>query len=575
MMPNKTYLGSGFSFRKADAQLKEIQKLIGYGYKNCTRRTYLIRLEEIPIIPLNTLGALVKHGQITLPSGSGGRKSFFKKINQILNNLDGLLPEGCQATGVFENKLNTALDVGFTYAGLQKLKIENDLLEVFRRKSPAFYENAFSRSPLHVGDTGLSAPQYWDSAYQDQIPGGGFHLALIAHFPWIDEQNKICEDIDKIKAFEATLISILLDINSVTLPQPLNENWIEIAIPLPGDKEHFGYKDGITAPLYTSVDTTKSDHGFRNEHALGEIFLGHRRNDGDNLYADLGITRKASFKYSPKIQLQPIPLDEANKVFFKNSSFGVLRKMEQRVSEFNTWVADQAQKMFPPAPPNPGAHTDPDGEKLRQKWLRSKLLGRTPEGVMLTAEMQINDISDKAIKVGLDTKKYEPGMEMGFHQMGDDAKAPNNADPEGRGCPFSSHIRRMNPRDDPVTPFIHRPLLRRGMPYEKGEKRGMLGLFLCADIVDQFEHLVGKWAQNGVMGIPDDSRCRDPLIGNHEPQHNTFYLNSHKDDRLANLAKFVDPFVVTRGCAYIWFPSAIVLRSLDGYMERKLKPNSQ
>ena len=140
---------------------------------------------------------------------------------------------------------------------------------------------------------------------------------------------------------------------------------------------------------------------------------------------------------------------------------------------------------------------------------------------------------------------------------------------------FSSHIRRMNPRDDPVTPFIHRPLLRRGMPYEKGEKRGMLGLFLCADIVDQFEHLVGKWAQNGVMGIPDDSRCRDPLIGNHEPQHNTFYLNSHKDDRLANLAKFVDPFVVTRGCAYIWFPSAIVLRSLDGYMERKLKPNSQ
>ena len=57
----------------------------------------------------------------------------------------------------------------------------------------------------------------------------------------------------------------------------------------------------------------------------------------------------------------------------------------------------------------------------------------------------------------------------------------------------------MNPRKDPIVPLSKRPLIRRGMPYgpkfdqEPDAPRGLLGLFFCASLEDQFEHLLIEW----------------------------------------------------------------------------------
>ncbi|MFO1268729.1 MAG: hypothetical protein U1F67_19375 [Rubrivivax sp.] len=43
-------------------------------------------------------------------------------------------------------------------------------------------------------------------------------------------------------------------------------------------------------------------------------------------------------------------------------------------------------------------------------------------------------------------------------------------DPHGFGCPFASHIRRTNPRQDPLAPSRRRPLFRRGIPYGRSSR---------------------------------------------------------------------------------------------------------
>lgn len=132
-------------------------------------------------------------------------------------------------------------------------------------------------------------------------------------------------------------------------------------------------------------------------------------------------------------------------------------------------------------------------------------------------------------------------------------------DREGHGCPFGAHIRRMNPRKDPVTPFIHRPLLRRGVPYGTVDAtdKGILGLFLCASLEEQFEHLLGSWADNNPVGMPFESSGKDPIIGNHE--HSDKFEVPVPDAAALRLGN-MHAFVKTIGTSYLFFPS---LRTLD------------
>jgi deferrochelatase/peroxidase EfeB len=552
MKKTNPYIGSGRSFSGGNLAVDSIQNIVRSGYKQCSRRVYFLRFADSQLDAVERLKLFLDHGNVQLPRGNEPG---------ILDNLNGLIKQ------LEEEQSCIAIDLGFTFAGLQKLKVKIELLETFRRKSPAFYDNAFSRAQKHLGDTGLSSPELWALRYNDQAPYGGFHMALIAHFPYISGATPPLENSNCILNFEIRLAQSLLVLPATdSLISPLKGDWVEISVPLTEpEKEHFGYRDGITAPIYSSNAPRRDDEGYRAIHALGEILLGHPRNDGDNLYAELGLTRKKN----TKINLQQIPVEEKMKDFFKNSSFGVLRMMEQRVELFEKWVDKQAKSNFLQdaalalAVAKPTSPRDP--YYISKKWIRSKLMGRTPEGVMLTSKMKITDMQDALLiqKTGHHYKM--PGAQAQFHVRDIDGRPTDGDDSQGQGCPFSSHIRRMNPRDDPVTPFIHRPLIRRGMPYTQGNEKGMSGLFICADLVDQFEHLAGAWANHQVLGVPDDSTCRDPIIGNHEPQNNEFYLNSRHNGDEKNKLCFTEPFVITKGCAYIWFPSKPTLLSFKDF----------
>ena len=152
----------------------------------------------------------------------------------------------------------------------------------------------------------------------------------------------------------------------------------------------------------------------------------------------------------------------------------------------------------------------------------------------------------------------------------DDASCARSGEPfdfkedrEGFGCPFGAHIRRINPRSDTIAPARMRPIFRRGMPYgplysegTKHKKRGLIGLFFCASIEDQFEIVMSQWVENKPMGPANRGNAKDPLVGRHDEDSVFRIPREGKSD--IELAGF-QPFVTTLGTAYALFPSRSTL----------------
>lgn len=543
---------------------KNVQPFIRDGYSKCSRRVYFIRFSSKKS---DGVEDFCKNGEIDLNDIPAA---------ELLTRLTHLNPPDF-----------VSFDIAFTYTGLEKLGVKPELLEVFRKKIPSFYENAFLRASKKLGDTGLSDPTEWADIYRKNS-GKGFDLILIAHFgllastdpyiPLSQPPAPRATNTALIAEFESRLIKQIFNLKANdTSALALTANWIEESIPLNTRGIYFGYLDGLTSPQYQLKPKDEKTKVNKNIHALGEILLGYPRNDGDNAFADLRLTPKRTANTDP----QAIPIDEHYKCFFKDSSFGVLRKIQQRTQVFDKWLDDKAEKMvcgdyeWDQIYPSPPTVTRPYNYPfelpfgLTKEWIKAKLLGRTATGMLLTPTSKTTDLLKSALN------QFDKNKEGDFHTASQTGAV---ADAEGRGCPFSSHIRRMNPREDPVTPFIYRPLLRRGMPYTTASKSfgeaevGLSGLFICADIAEQFEHLVGVWANGHVLGVKDASNCRDPLIGNHggdgaAKTRGEFFLNSKAERNPKNqITQFDEPFVVTRGCAYVWFPSVSTLATLTQYL---------
>lgn len=136
--------------------------------------------------------------------------------------------------------------------------------------------------------------------------------------------------------------------------------------------------------------------------------------------------------------------------------------------------------------------------------------------------------------------------------------------PDGLGdtIPRSSHIRRSNPRDDPVVPssMVRRHLLfRRGMPYDDGAHKGMLFMAFCADLQRQFEFVQSQWLGDGATF--DLGAERDPLVGNRSgDEEDPASTVSIGDGAGARIRRALPAFVTTRGGEYLLVPSRSALR---------------
>ncbi|MDC8785688.1 Dyp-type peroxidase [Roseateles koreensis] len=238
--------------------------------------------------------------------------------------------------------------------------------------------------------------------------------------------------------------------------------------------------------------------------------------------------------------------EEADALLDKGT-FLVVRKLRQYVGRLNQTLEDQAATL-----------------NLPKESLLAKMMGRWPDGRPLAAP--------------------EIGAANTFSYADDK---------QGAKCPFHAHIRRANPRTDPIkAPAVPR-LLRRGMSYgpayqQGGQEdtqdeadRGLVFMAYNANLAEQFE-TVQRWIAGGNSsgGYAGQS---DPFLGVAVPK-------TPATDRLPGAAPRVfrfehegkpihlnlgdQPFVELQWGAYFFVPAMTALRQLPAWVELPTFPAS-
>lgn len=278
---------------------------------------------------------------------------------------------------------------------------------------------------------------------------------------------------------------------------------------LPGGRNPFGFKDGLHNP-HVEGSGTPFHPGYGPPVKAGEFIMGYPD--------ELG-----------KTATSPEP-----EVLRRNGTFLAFRKFHTRVAEFRKYLRAQA--------------SSPEEEEL----IAAKIVGRWRSGAPLVLAPDDDDP-----KMGADTNRnnnfsYEDDM-------------------QGLKCPFSSHIRRVNPRDalkDGIVAVNLHLFLRRGTNYgpplpegvleDDGAERGGVFLLIGAHLQRQFEFVQSQWVTNG--DFISHGAEQDPIIGNADGDVIFTIPKRPVRRRLHSLPQFV----AVRGGEYCFMPGLRALKWLAG-----------
>ncbi len=285
---------------------------------------------------------------------------------------------------------------------------------------------------------------------------------------------------------------------------------------VPTTKLHFGYTDGIsTATIRGGPEKYHPDH-----QQPCEPWLFILREDAENYTVpeprELGL----------------------------NGSFAVFKKIETDVVGFENFLQSNKDKIDP-------------------ELLAAKICGRWRNGVPLA----------------LSPNTDSPAGGISPEQMNDFeyVNADGSGDPKGIRCPVGAHIRRVNPRGQPIagqglpggSNNSHR-LIRRGMPYGPaydpakpydGIERGILFYFINSNIENQYEFVQRRWVNDSEFAgaVRLNPKSKDPLIGTQNPAESIFAIPQANGGPPIEV-KGLSTFVTTKAGAYLFLPSITAIK---------------
>ena len=276
---------------------------------------------------------------------------------------------------------------------------------------------------------------------------------------------------------------------------------------LPEGRNAFGFKDGLHNP-HVEGSGSVPQAGSEASIKAGEFILGYADENGETAET-------------------PVPQE-----LRQNGTFMAFRKFHMDVAAFRRYLRAQA--------------SSPEEEEL----LAAKMVGRWRSGAPLVlAPDQDNP------ELGSDRNRNN------VFSYTDDMK--------GLKCPFSAHMRRVNPRDalkDEVVAVNLHHFLRRGTNYgpplpegvleDDGAERGGVFLLIGAYLKRQFEFIQSQWVTDG--NFISHGTEQDPLIGNNDGDGVFTIPQRPARRRLRGLPQFV----TVRGGEYCFIPGLRALRWL-------------
>ncbi|HEX8450405.1 MAG TPA: hypothetical protein VF652_12505 [Allosphingosinicella sp.] len=368
-------------------------------------------------------------------------------------------------------------------------------------------ESTFRSAPdsERIGDVGSSAPSnWWEGRFKGEAVSCFVHLHAVGEAQRESATAEILEE-----ASAAGLTELIPRASGGRLdgaflgPGPAGK----------GARLHFGYVDGLSngKVAWEGAPSPERPIDFRS------VVVGH---------------------YDDRFPCAPAR-DPAAAVL-RDSSYLVFRWIYQDVAAFERFLTQKAPPLFPRLP-----------TAEARELLAAKIMGRWRDGtpLCLSPESPAPDRCEESFDFARDV--------------------------QGLACPVSSHVRVMNPRDQElsgmaVTTGVPQ-IVRRGMPYGpelKGEKddgidRGILGIFVCASIREQFMRLAA-WAQrnNFSNAFPAHGRDQDALIGNRSVPGATKEFRIPKGPAGGGTVTGLPDFVRTKGTQYLLIPSGQALSRL-------------
>lgn len=401
------------------------------------------------------------------------------------------------------------VNVGITSAGLQALGVpaeELARLPVAFREGPA--QAARARAS---GDVGEAAPEKWLLGSPSGSPA---HVMVSVH-AW-------CQ-----KALEDRLS----ELDAAVPARSVIETGRFEAAARGGDREAFGYRDGLSQPRLalgprSRLPGAPSAMDLQPAMPVGALLLG------EGYLNEFG---------APSLGAMPAGL-------VANGTFCAVRILAQDASAFNQLLVAGARRT---------------GKTRAQ--VAAGLMGRWPNGTSLAAcPSASSDLSLPAGEPPSNAFDYEPSFEH-----------PGViADPAGLRCPLDAHVRRANPRTSRRSGVRHNHrLVRRGLPYRRPSsvappaqaqrtdsgtagvpnesqlhEEGLFGLFLCASLERQFEFVQQQWLRDDIFAGARYRPFGDEAFDEKDPGSG----KSFQPRRL----------VTTRGSLYLLMPGLAALRRL-------------
>ncbi|OJY72317.1 MAG: hypothetical protein BGP12_12325 [Rhodospirillales bacterium 70-18] len=433
----------------------------------------------------------------------------------------------------------TVLQLALSANGLRRLGLDAAALAAFAPEFVAGMAGDKARS-RRLGDIGANAPTHWRWG-----AAGEPDILLLLY-----------AESGKLATWQGELTEALqqsgLDVASVLATSDM------------GDKEPFGFTDGMSQPRIDWADTrvpgTPDDLDYGNLVATGEFLLGYPNEYG--LYTDRPLLPGAGAL--PRATDQPGLADLG-----RNGTYLVLRELHQDVRGFWRFVADRA---------GPGG-----AEALAEAMVGRRLSG---DPLVPPQDAPIRGIGPDPTDIARNRFTYA-------------------GDADGLHCPFGAHVRRANPRtgdlpggrrgwlgrilgalglppadlrSDLVASTRFHRILRRGREFgawvepERAMRpdcpdpqSGLQFICLGASISRQFEFVQNAWLASAKFdGLSDES---DPLTGNRMPLGAgapTDRFSLPQANGATRRLHQLPAFVTVRGGGYFFLPGLRALRFLAG-----------